>query len=81
MTVQLIKTRQNLNESAKELSIRVELLYRWRNEVLDKGAGNLPGRCKPKHTPEEAETARLMKFLLDVKTEKDKNPVLTHVCG
>lgn len=67
MTVELSKSRANLNELAKELGIRVELLYRWRNELLDKGAGSFPG----KHTPEEAEIARLKKQLRDAEMERD----------
>lgn len=37
MTVELSQTRDNLNELAKELGIRVALIYRWRTEFLDKG--------------------------------------------
>jgi transposase len=71
MTVELSKSRANLNELAKELGIRVELLYRWRNELLDKGAGSFPGHGKPKHTPEEAEIAKLKKQLRDAEMERD----------
>jgi transposase-like protein len=71
MTVELSKSRANLNELAKELGIRVELIYRWRNELLDKGAGSFPGHGIPKHTPEEAEIARLKKQLRDVEMERD----------
>ncbi len=42
MAVELSKTRQNLNELTKELGIRVELIYRWRTEFLDKGEGSFP---------------------------------------
>ena len=71
MTVELSKTRENLNELAKELGIRVELIYRWRTEFLDKGAGSFPGHGKPKHTPEEAEIAKLKKQLRDAEMERD----------
>ena len=71
MTVELSKSRDNLNELAKELGIRVELIYRWRSEFLDKGEGSFPGHGKPKHTPEEAEIARLQKQLREVAMERD----------
>ena len=71
MAVELSKSRDNLNELARELGIRVELIYRWRTEFLDKGEGCFPGHGKPKHTPEEAEIARLKKQLGDVEMERD----------
>jgi len=71
MTMELSRTRENMNELAKELGIRVELIYRWRTEFLDKGAGSFPGPGKPKHTPEEAEIAKLKKQLRDVEMERD----------
>jgi transposase len=71
MTVELSKARENLNELAKEPGIRVELIYRWRTEFLEKGVGSFPGHGKPKHTPEEAEIARLKKQLRDVEMERD----------
>src|SRR5687768_17422163 len=71
MTVELSKSRVNLNELAKELGIRVELIYRWRTELLDKRSGSFPGHGKPKHTPEEAEIARLKKQLRDTEMERD----------
>lgn len=71
MTVELSKSRENLNELAQELGIRVELIYRWRTELLDKGEGSFPGHRKPKHTPEEAEIAKLKKQLREVEMERD----------
>ncbi len=71
MTVELSKSRANLNELAKELGIRVELIYRWRTELLDKRSGSFPGHGKPKHTPEEAEIAKLKKQLRDAEMERD----------
>jgi len=66
MTVELSKTRENLNELAKELGIRVALIYRWRTEFLDKGRGSFPGHGQPKHTPEEVEIAKLKKQLREI---------------
>lgn len=54
---------------AKELGIRVALIYRWRTEFLDKGEGRFPGHGKPKHTPQEAEIAPLKKQLRHIETE------------
>jgi transposase len=71
MAVELSKTRENINELAKELGIRPELIYRWRTELLDKKEGSFPGKGKPKQTPEEAEIARLKKQLRDAEIERD----------
>ena len=71
MAVELSKTRDNFHELADELGIRPELIYRWRKELIDKGEGSFPGHGKPKHTPEEAEIARLKKQLRDVEMERD----------
>ena len=40
MTVELSKSRENLVDLAKELDIKVGLIYRWRREILDKGEGS-----------------------------------------
>ena len=71
MIVELSKSREDLKELAKELDIRVELIYRWRREFLEKKTGSFPGHGKPKHTPEEAEIARLKKELRDAQMERD----------
>jgi transposase-like protein len=64
MTVELSKTRHNIIELVQELGIEVELIYRWRSELLEKGAGSFPGYGKPKHSPEEAKIAGYPIFLL-----------------
>ncbi len=71
MAVELSKTRENINDLAKELGIRPELIYRWRTEILDKKEGSFPGNGKPKYTTEEAEIARLKKQLREVEMERD----------
>ena len=63
--VELSKTRENLTDLAKELDIKVGLIYRWRRELLGKGEGSFPGNGKPKPNPEEAKIARLKKALKD----------------
>ena len=71
MTVELSKSRDNQHELAKELGIRPELIYRWRTELLKSKEGSFPGPGKPKHSPEEAEIARLKKQLREVELERD----------
>jgi transposase len=71
MTVELSKSRDDIKELAKELDIRVDLIYRWRKEFLEKESGSFPGNGKPKHTAEEAEIARLKKALRDAEMERD----------
>jgi transposase-like protein len=71
MAVELSKTRENINELAKELGIRPELIYRWRSEHLEKPEASFTGHGKPRHTPEEAEIAKLKKQLRDVEMERD----------
>ena len=58
MVVGFSKNRENLVDLAKELEIKVRLIYRWRRELLVKGGGRFPGNGKPKQTPEEPEIAR-----------------------
>ncbi len=71
MAVELSNSRDNINELAQELGIRPELIYRWRSEFLDKPEGSFPGHGKPRHTPEEAEIARLKRQLRDVEMERE----------
>ena len=71
MTVELSKSRENLNDLAKELDIRAELIYRWRREFLEKKEGSFPGHGKPRQTAEEAEIARLKKELRETQIERD----------
>ncbi|WP_299762591.1 transposase [uncultured Pontibacter sp.] len=71
MAVELSKSRGNNNELAKELGVRPELIYRWHSEHLEKPEGSFTGQGKARHTPEEAEAARLRKQLRDVEMERD----------
>ncbi|PRY11047.1 transposase [Pontibacter ummariensis] len=70
MTVGLSKSRESIQELAKELDPS-ELIYRWRSKYLEKPEGSFTGHGKPRHTPEEAEIARLKKQLRDVEMERD----------
>lgn len=71
MAVELSNTRENIQELAKELGIRPELIYRWRSEHLEKPSGSFTGHGKPRQTPEEAEIAKLKKQLRDAELERD----------
>src|SRR5687767_15301953 len=78
--VALSKTREVLNELAKEVGIQIGLIYRWRSEFLDKGAGSFQGQGNPQHTPEEALIAKLKKQIRNAEMERDINTMRTHVC-
>lgn len=71
MAVELSKSRGNINELARELGVRPELIYRWRSEHLERPESSFTGHGKARHTPEEAEIARLRKQLRDVELERD----------
>ena len=42
--VELSQERSNISELARELGIRVSLLYKWRKEQEEFGAGSFPGK-------------------------------------
>ncbi len=69
--VELSYTRDNIRKLAHELNVRVELLYRWRNEFAALDQGSFPGNGKKKMSPEESENTRLRKELADMRTERD----------
>ena len=76
--VELSYQRENVKELADELSIRPELLYRWRGEFASLEGGSFPGNGKKKLTAEESELDRLRKELADVRMERD---ILKKVVG
>jgi transposase len=71
MAVELSKGRESLVELAKELDIRVELLYRWRQELLKKKEASFPGRGNASLSPLEAENVRLKKQLRELEQERE----------
>ncbi|WP_460970158.1 transposase [Pontibacter aydingkolensis] len=71
MAVELSKSRNSIQELAHELGVCPELIYRWRPEHLEKPEGSFTGHGKARHTPEEAEIARLRKQLRDAELERD----------
>ena len=58
--VELSQERSNISELARELGIRVTLLYKWRKEQEEFGKGNL------KLSPEQEKIHQLEKKLKDV---------------
>lgn len=78
MAVELSQKRTDLNVLAKEMGIRVELLYRWRREFSDKQETSFPGNGKILETDLEAENSRLKKQLKDSELE---NAILKKAVG
>ena len=56
---------------ARELGIRVSLLYKWRKEQEEFGAGSFPGKGNLKLSPEQEKMHQLEKKLKDVDLERD----------
>ena len=71
MAVELSHQRSDLNALAKELNIRAELLYRWRNELATKQETSFPGNGKVLQTDLQAENSRLKKLLKNAELERD----------
>jgi len=71
IAVELSYSRANVVELANELTIRPELLYRWRSEFASYKVKSFPGNGKPKQTEEESENARLKKELAEMRMERD----------
>ena len=73
--VELSYSRANVLELANELTIRPELLYRWRSEFASYNVKSFPGNGKAKQTEEEeeeeSENARLKKELAEMRMERD----------
>lgn len=69
--VELSYAKGNAMETAHELGISPELLYRWRKEYKKYQNNSFPGKGKPKMTDHERENARLKKELRDARMERD----------
>ena len=67
--VELSKNRKNLSELARELGIKVTLLYKWRKEFEIYESGSFPGNGNLKLTPEQARIQDLEKKLKDIELE------------
>ena len=69
-TVQLSNERHNISELARELGIKVTLLYKWRKEYEEFGEVSLPGKVNLKLTPEQEKIHELEKKLKDTELER-----------
>ncbi len=69
--IELSYKRENIKELAHELGIRPALLYRWRKALASNEAVSFPGNGQKKMTPLEAENAKLLKQLTDMRMERD----------
>jgi transposase len=61
--VKLSYQRSNISDLARELGIRSNLLYRWREESQTKGKESFPGNGKQSVTPEYEELLELRRQL------------------
>ncbi len=66
----LLNSDKPATEIARDLGIRVELLYRWKQEYLNSKANSFPGAGHMKD-PEEEKFRKLERELQDVKMERD----------
>ena len=69
--VQLSNERTNISELARELGIKVTLLYKWRKEFEEFEEGSFPGKVNLKLTPEQERIHELEKRLKDTELERD----------
>ncbi|OJV45960.1 MAG: transposase [Chryseobacterium sp. 39-10] len=69
--VQLSNEGANISELARELGIKVTLLYKWRKEYVEFGTGSFPGNGNLKLTPEQEKIQELEKKLKDAELERD----------
>src|SRR5690554_4681729 len=69
--VELSNDRSNLSELARELGIKVFLLYKWRKEHEKFGEGSFPGNGNLKLTPEQEKIRLLEKQLKGAELERD----------
>jgi len=70
-TVKLSYQRDNINDLARELGIRSELVYRWRREFKEYGTGSFSGHGVPNLTPEMKELSNLKKQIQRIETENE----------
>lgn len=69
--VELSSVRGNVQDVARELGVKAELIYRWRKEQDLNPTLAFGGNGKKQLTEEQAELAKLRRELADVKMERD----------
>ncbi len=69
--VELSNERSNITELARELGIRVSMLYKWRNDYDKFGPGSFPGKGTLKQTPEQKIISELEAKLKEAELERD----------
>lgn len=69
--VELSNNRSNLSELARELGIKVSLLYKWRKDYQEYGTESFPGNGNLKLTPEQERIHELEKKLKEAELERD----------
>ena len=61
--VQLSNERTNVSELARQLGVKVTLLYKWRKGYEEFGKGSFPGNGNLKLTPEQEKINELRENL------------------
>ncbi len=69
--VELSNERSNITELARELGIRVSMLYKWRKDYDKFGTGSFPGKGTLKQTPEQKIIRDLELKLKEAELERD----------
>jgi transposase len=69
--VELSNERSNITELARELGIRVTMLYKWRKDFDKFGVGSFPGKGILKQTPEQKTISELEAKLKEAELERD----------
>ena len=69
--VELSNERSNITELARELGIRVSMLYKWRKDYDKFGTGCFPGKGTLKQTPEQKIISDLEAKLKEAELERD----------
>lgn len=69
--VELSNVRGNVQEIARELGVKAELIYRWRKELGSNPSIAFGGNGKKQLTEEQREIAKLKRELNDARLERD----------
>ena len=69
--VELSNERSNITELARELGIRVTMLYKWRKDYEKFGSASFPGKGILKQTSEQKTISDLEKRLKEAELERD----------